>query len=77
MTELRPLTAELKIEAHLVELEAMGYTVGAAYEYLQSHRRCPRRCVRARRGVRACGGQRAGWLGWTARGLADFDPSVL
>jgi len=29
MTELRPLTDELKIEAHLVELEAMGFTIGA------------------------------------------------
>ena len=29
MTELRPLSEEMKIEAHLVELEAMGYTIGA------------------------------------------------
>ena len=35
MTELRPLSEEMKIEAHLVELEAMGYTIGA------------RRCMRA------------------------------
>ena len=27
LTELRPLPPELKIEAHLVELESMGYTV--------------------------------------------------
>ena len=29
MNELRPLTDELKIDAHLVELEAMGFTIGA------------------------------------------------
>ena len=51
MTELRPLTDELKIDAHLVELEAMGFTIGAmpattAGPSLINHKRChPRACA--------------------------------